>query len=249
MTGAVVSLSGGQDSATCLYWAKSMWPKAEGHEVHAVSFDYGQRHKIELELAAKIARDADVPHTILHLEAFHELGAASLTNANIPNGGGLAVDAKRDGLNMVAVNRGLPASFVPGRNIVLLSLAAAYGLQHGLTNLVTGVCQADDSGYPDCRATFVAALEDTIRIGTATPEFDLFAPLMSLDKAHTWALAAELGILDVIVHDTNTCYEGQRGALAFHDWGYGCGVCPACVTRQAGYEEWQSKRGLEAWAR
>lgn len=229
MSGAVVCLSGGQDSATCLHWALR-----EFENVHAVSFAYGQRHRIELRLARNMTDDLRIPHVVLEVDAFSELGAASLTNAAISNIG------DGDEVNQMAIDRGLPQSFVPGRNIVFLSLAAAYGVQRGIENVVTGICQADDAGYPDCRNDFRASLEETIRIGMATPEFLLWAPLMSRSKAETWALADELGILDAIIHGTNTCYEGDREAL--HDWGYGCGECPACVTRRQGFRTFQASK-------
>lgn len=232
MSGAVVALSGGQDSTTCLHWALREF---DG-DVHAVSFDYGQRHRVELSLARRIADDAGVPHKVLTIGAFSELGAASLTNTFISN--------QPDGVmrNSVADERGLPQSFVPGRNIVFLSLAAAYGIQRAMHVVVTGICQADEAGYPDCRNDFRASLEYTIRLGTATRDFWLKAPLMHRTKAQTWALAEELGILDVIIRETNTCYEGDREIL--HPWGYGCGRCPACITRQNGWAEYRGQTTL-----
>lgn len=225
---AVVALSGGQDSTTCLYWAKQKF----GGEIHAVSFDYGQRHRVELQLASKVARAAGARHSVLDVRAFAQLGAASLTNEFISNTGD--AEAAR---NRVADEKGLPQSFVPGRNIVFLSLVAAYAVQRGITDIVTGVCEADDAGYPDCRADFVDAIEYAIRLGMATPNLFIHTPLMQRTKAETWELADELGVLDVIVNDTNTCYEGDRSQL--HPWGTGCGVCPACMTRREGYEHWQ----------
>lgn len=244
-TGTVVALSGGQDSATCLYWALRRWPIGS---VSAVSFDYGQRHKIELELAERLALRTGVPHTILTLDAFVELGAASLTNPDIPNVAGAAIafnappGVRGPAVNLAAAERGLPASFVPGRNIVLLGLAAALAVQEGKDSIVTGVCQADDAGYPDCRDVFVLSMERTIRVGMDTPSFTINAPLLNLNKAGTFDLADKLGVLDVILEDTNTCYEGNRDAR--HEWGYGCGVCPACVTRAKGFHEFEDLRAV-----
>lgn len=223
---AVVSLSGGQDSATCLYFAKAKYD-----EVEAVSFDYGQTHRVELDCARDVALGAGVEQTVIPVPALSIIGGASLTDASINP----QMDARGTG-NEFAAARGLPSSFVPGRNIILLGTAAAFALTRGADVLVTGICQEDDAGYPDCRNDFRAALEDAIALGTDTPNFVIEAPLMDRSKADTWALAAELGIVHVIVRGTHTCYRGVHDTL--HDWGYGCGTCPACLTRAAGYTTW-----------
>jgi 7-cyano-7-deazaguanine synthase len=226
---ALVALSGGQDSTTCLYWAIAEFGRSN---VSAISFDYGQRHAVELALAKRIAERAGVPHRILHVQAFSELAAASLTNPDVSN-----TPDEHAARNAYADRKGLPQSFVPGRNIVFLSLAAAHAVQHDIQYLVTGVCEADDAGYPDCRDAFINSLSNTIRIGMDEPTFQIVTPLMFRSKAETWQLADELGVLPIIVSDTNTCYEGDRDHS--HRWGFGCGVCPACMTRREGYEHWQ----------
>jgi 7-cyano-7-deazaguanine synthase len=226
VSGAVVCLSGGQDSSTCLFYALRRY-----HPVVAVSFDYRQRHRIELECAAALAARVGVDQVVLPIEALSELAGGSLTNPGIES----RLDASGTG-NAYAELRGLPSSFVPGRNIIFLGLAAAYGIPRGLETLVAGVCSTDEAGYPDCRPEFVQALEETIRVGMDCPEFAIDAPLLHLTKADTWALAEELGVVEVIRTETHTCYEGERGAL--HGWGFGCGSCPACITRARGWAEY-----------
>jgi len=225
---AVVCLSGGQDSTTCLYDALRRYDR-----VHAVSFDYGQRHRVELECAAALAAGAGVPQVVLPVGVFSQLGDGSLTNPAIAS----RLDAAGTG-NTYAELRGLPSSFVPGRNIIFLGLAAAFGVPRGYETLVAGVCSTDEAGYPDCRADFVGSLAETIRIGMDCPDFAIDAPLLHRTKAQTWALADELGVLELIRTQTHSCYEGVRGEL--HEWGHGCGACPACVTRARGWAEFQA---------
>jgi 7-cyano-7-deazaguanine synthase len=222
---SVICLSGGQDSTTCLFYALGRYA-----QVRAVSFDYGQRHHVELDCAAAIAARAGVEHTVLPIEVFSRLADASLTNPAIPS----RLDAADTG-NTYAARRGLPSSFVPGRNIIFLGLAAAFGIPRGFETLVAGVCSTDEAGYPDCRADFVDSLQQTIQIGMDCPDFAIDAPLLHLTKAQTWALADELGVLELVRIDTHTCYEGVRGKL--HEWGHGCGHCPACQTRARGWSE------------
>ncbi|HEX5261631.1 MAG TPA: 7-cyano-7-deazaguanine synthase QueC [Gaiellales bacterium] len=226
MSGAVVCLSGGQDSSTCLFYAVRRY-----HPVHAVSFNYGQRHRVELECAAALAARAGIEQVVLPVDALSQLAGGSLTNPAIES----RLDAAGTG-HAYAERRGLPSSFVPGRNIIFLGLAAAYGIPRGLETLVAGVCSTDEAGYPDCRPEFVESLEQTIRIGMDCPEFAIDAPLLHLTKAGTWTLAEELGVVELIRTETHTCYEGERGAL--HAWGYGCGSCPACATRARGWAEY-----------
>lgn len=226
--GAVVCLSGGQDSTTCLHHALRRYER-----VHAVSFDYGQRHRVELECAAALAAAAGVPQIVLPLGVFTQLGDGSLTNPAIES----RLDATGTG-NDYAELRGLPSSFVPGRNIVFLGLAAAFGIPRGYEALVAGVCASDEAGYPDCRVDFVDSLVETIRIGMDCPGFAIDAPLLHRTKAQTWALAEELGVLELVRTETHSCYEGVRGDL--HEWGHGCGECPACRTRARGYAEYRA---------
>lgn len=225
---AVVLLSGGQDSTTVFYYALDRYTKVE-----AISFDYGQRHRVELDLARQTAARADVPHTVLPVEALSRLAGASLTNTEIVNteGGASAPDgwhARHD----------LPPSFVPGRNLLFFTLAAAYAVPRDITRIVTGVCAQDHAGYPDCRTEFVDAMETAISRGMDEPTFLIVAPLLEKTKAETWMLAATLGVVDEIIENTHTCYEGDREKA--HPWGYGCGVCGACVERARGYQEWRT---------
>jgi 7-cyano-7-deazaguanine synthase len=232
-TRAVVAFSGGQDSTTCLFYALGRY----GHSnVHAVSFNYGQTHAVELGCARLICERQHVPHTVVDVPAFSQLADAALTNPDIPVEATAGEHDVGDN-NWHAISRGLPSTFVPGRNIVFLSLAAAYGIPRGATVLVTGVCEQDRAGYPDCRREFVAALVDAIRLGTDTPEFTVDAPLLDRDKAQTWQLADDLGVLDTVINDTHTCYRGDRSVL--HAWGRGCGTCPACQERARGWREYR----------
>ncbi len=207
MSGAVVLLSGGQDSTTCLAWALARFPT-----VAAVTIDYGQRHRVELDCAAAIARAAGVPQTVIPCDSFRSLGGNALT-------GNLAVGS-------APAAGGLPNTFVPGRNLVFLTLAAAYGWQRGLTDLVTGVCQTDYSGYPDCREDTMQALQAALRAGMDAP-FTIHTPLMHLTKAQTVLLIRDLGRLPWLAL-SHTCYEGSRPP---------CGRCPACLLRAKGFAE------------
>lgn len=230
---AVVLLSGGQDSTTCFYWALDRYERVE-----AVSFDYGQRHAIEITLAARTAIKAGVPHKVLPVDALRVLGGGSLTNDLIVNTPGGAPAAH--GWHAA---HGLPPSFVPGRNLLFFTLAAAYSIPRDITTIVTGVCQQDEAGYPDCRAELVTAMELAIRSGMDTPEFRIVAPLLALTKAETWKLADNLGRLQEIMLDTSTCYEGDRTVA--RPSGYGCGVCGACVERERGYTEFRKAEMAE----
>ncbi|TIC87073.1 7-cyano-7-deazaguanine synthase QueC [Crenobacter intestini] len=204
---ALVVLSGGQDSTTCLYWALARYRRVE-----AVTFDYGQRHRVELDAARTIARMAGVSQTVLPIDTFAALGGNALTDS---------------GIAPAAVEAGaLPNTFVPGRNLVFLTFAAALAYQRGLGEIVTGVAEADYSGYPDCRAHTLAALEGAINLGMDT-RIRLVAPLMALSKAETVALAAEVGALDALAY-SHTCYEGEVPP---------CGRCVSCELRAKGFAE------------
>ncbi len=220
---ALVVMSGGQDSATCLFWALDKFDT-----VKAISFDYGQRHAIELECAQELCALAGVElHEIFDLSVLGQLAASSAM---------IDVDAE---LTADGGHKNLPSSFVPGRNIIMLSLAAARAISDGVAHLVTGVCQTDYSGYPDCRRETIDALENVLRLGNDLDEDELtiHTPLMYLDKAQTWELADDLGVLDAIVLHTHTCYEGNHEDL--HPWGYGCGECPSCLLRKRGYAQYK----------
>jgi 7-cyano-7-deazaguanine synthase len=210
-TRAVVVLSGGQDSTTCLYWAIDRYGT---DKVETLTFDYGQRHRIELECAARVAGFAGVSNAILPIDTFAALGGDALTDTDVPVQAG--VDAAT----------GLPNTFVPGRNLVFLTFAAAFAYRRGAANLVTGVAQTDYSGYPDCREGTIMSLQQTLRLGM---EFDvtIHTPLMHLSKKETVELARDLGALPAMAH-THTCYNGKRPP---------CGTCPACELRAKGFAE------------
>ncbi len=208
-TKALVLLSGGQDSTTCLFWAK----KKFGH-VETLSFDYGQRHRIELKSAKKIARLAGAGNTAIKIKEFEALKHNALLDKKINLKG-------RD-----SVNKKLPASFVPGRNILFLTVAAAFAYTRGIKDIVIGVSQVDYSGYPDCRAEFIRAMEKTLNLGMECP-VKIHTPLIKLDKKQTVQLAIKLGAMEMMAF-THTCYEGKKP---------GCGRCPACVLRKKGFDE------------
>jgi 7-cyano-7-deazaguanine synthase len=208
---ALVVLSGGQDSTTCLYWAIREFGL---DRVESVTFDYGQRHRIELDCAATVSSNADVRNTLLPIDTFGVLGGTALTDADVEVQSELNPDTQ------------LPNTFVPGRNLIFLTYAAALAYQRGVNHLVTGVAQTDYSGYPDCREETMTSLEKTINLGMET-EIQIHTPLMHLSKADTVRLAKDVGALKAMA-DTHTCYNGQRPP---------CGECPACVLRAKGFEE------------
>jgi 7-cyano-7-deazaguanine synthase len=228
---ALVLFSGGHDSTVCLGWALDRYARVE-----TVGFDYGQRHGVELKCRQKL-RDAIAgrfpewagrlgPDHVIDISSFGAIGSTALTtNAEI---------------SLLA--SGLPSTFVPGRNLVFFTYAAALGYRRNLHALVGGMCETDYSGYPDCRDATLRALEQAIRLGTEVA-FTIETPLMALTKAETWALADRLGgepFVELIAEETHTCYRGDRGVR--HDWGYGCGTCPACLLRAKGFEQWQTSR-------
>lgn len=208
---ALVVFSGGQDSTTCLFGAKREFEK-----VVALSFLYGQKHQKEVELAREIARKADVEFEVMDVSFIGQLGHNSLTDAT------MEMDREKPADSF-------PNTFVPGRNLFFLSIAAVYARERGISHIVTGVSQTDFSGYPDCRDNFIKSLNVTLNLAM-DEQFVLHTPLMWIDKAQTWALADELGVLDVIRKDTLTCYNGVQGD--------GCGHCPACKLRRQGLEEY-----------
>ena len=228
MTGALVLFSGGQDSATCLAWALDRFEAVE-----TIAFDYGQRHRVELDVRqAFLARiRAEFPAWAKKLGADHLIDLASLGQIS-------DTALTREGEFAMAAS-GLPNTFVPGRNLIFLTYAAALAYRRGLKHIVTGVCETDYSGYPDCRDDTVKALQAAINLGMES-RFVIDTPLMWIDKAQTWAMAEQLGgppLVEAIVEDTHTCYLGDRSHR--HDWGYGCGACPACDLRAQGYARWR----------
>ena len=205
---AVVVFSGGQDSTTCLFWAKKRYK-----EVIAVSFDYGQKHSLELECAKDICKKYDVEHHIMDLNLLNQLAPKSLTRFDIK------VDKKKE-------EDKLPNSFVDGRNMLFLTFVAVFAKQRGINTIITGVSQSDFSGYPDCRDVFIKSLNVTLNLAMDY-QFEVLTPLMWIDKAETWKLADDLGVLDIVKNETLTCYNGIKGN--------GCGECPACTLRKNGY--------------
>lgn len=219
---AVVVLSGGQDSITCLALAM-----ARHEKVYAVSFLYGQKHRTELIQAAKVADRYNIPHSLIDLSFFGMMVTSELTH----DGG--------DTTQPHAYKPGLPASFVPNRNALFLTLAHAQAQEMRAKYIYTGVCQTDYSGYPDCRQTFITMLEHALNIGYES-DIRILTPMMDIDKAATFEMADRLGCLETILEDSHTCYNGDRTVR--HAWGYGCGKCPACVIRANGYTKFLSER-------
>ncbi len=213
---ALVVFSGGQDSTTCLFWAK-----AHFKEVRALSFLYGQKHAREVELAREIASEAGVPFEVKDVSFISALSSGcSLTDTSV------AMDAEKPADSF-------PNTFVPGRNLFFLSIAAVYAREHGIQHIVTGVSQTDFSGYPDCRDAFIKSLNVTLNLAMEE-QFVIHTPLMWIDKCETWGLADELGVLDLVRTKTMTCYNGVQGD--------GCGHCPACKLRREGLEKYLSIR-------
>ncbi len=225
---ALVLFSGGQDSATCLAWALERYERVE-----TLGFDYGQRHAIELSIrpALLAAMRALKPAWMQRLGEDHLLDLSVL--------GRISDTALTSGAAIAMQENGLPNTFVPGRNLLFITLAAALAYRRGIDVLVGGMCETDYSGYPDCRHDTMEALQSALRLGMAT-DVTIATPLMWLDKAATWKLAEELGgapLVELIRSGTHTCYLGERGEL--HDWGYGCGTCPACELRARGYRAYR----------
>ncbi len=234
----MVLFSGGQDSTTCLAWTLSQPERFE--RVETVAFDYGQRHRTELDCRLEVLRELRTrfPHWALRLGDDHLVDLALLKTL-----GDSALTSER-AIEMQA--NGLPNTFVPGRNLLFLAAAAALAYRRGASVLVGGMCETDYSGYPDCRDETVQAMQRALTLGLAQP-MAIETPLMFIDKAATWALAEQLGsaaLVEVIVEQTHTCYLGERGVR--HAWGHGCGHCPACTLRCAGHERWRASAATTA---
>lgn len=226
---ALVLFSGGQDSSVCLAWALARY-----EHVETVGFDYGQRHAVEMEQRSVVrkAMRSQFPQWagrlgedhVLDLRGFGAIGETAMTHDRA----------------FEITEKGLPNTYVPGRNLVFLTYAAALADRRRAKFLVGGMCETDFSGYPDCRRDTLDALQSALNLGMAQ-DFVVETPLMRLTKAETWALAKQLGgepLVTLIVRDSHTCYKGVRGEL--HDWGHGCGECPACDLREKGWNEWLS---------
>ena len=228
---ALVLFSGGQDSTACLAWAAEHYSRVE-----TVGFSYGQRHIIELQARQTVlaaVRDA-FPHWSARIGADHELQLPTLAAIS-------ETSLTRDVAFEMSVS-GLPNTFVPGRNLLFFTYAAALGYRRGLHTLVGGMCETDFSGYPDCRDATLQSLAHTLRLGTEA-HFEIETPLMLLTKAETWALTRDLGgdiLVEIVREHSHTCYLGTRGER--RAWGYGCTTCPACVLRAKGWTEWQTSR-------
>lgn len=227
--GALVLFSGGQDSTTCLAWALERFERVE-----TVGFDYGQRHLIEMDCRAPLLtaiRD-------MTTEWADRLGEDHVIDLGVL--GQISDTALTRDAEITMEENGLPSTFVPGRNLVFLTFAAATAYRRGLDHIVGGMCETDYSGYPDCRDATMKSMQQTLRLGMDT-NVTLHTPLMWLDKADTWSLAGELGgdaLIELIRSDTHTCYLGERGER--HDWGHGCGSCPACELRKNGWIEFRA---------
>ncbi|HEX7649307.1 MAG TPA: 7-cyano-7-deazaguanine synthase QueC [Noviherbaspirillum sp.] len=225
--GALVLFSGGQDSATCLAWALARYARVE-----TIGFDYRQRHAVELTARPALLQKmrALSPEWDARLGDDHMIDLSLLST--------ISDTALTRDVEITMQDNGLPNTFVPGRNLLFMTVAATVAYRRGLDVLVGGMCETDFSGYPDCRDDTMKALQVALNLGMAT-RLKLETPLMWIDKAATWRLAEELGgqaLVDLIRADTHTCYLGERGAL--HAWGHGCGTCPACVLRARGYTEY-----------
>jgi 7-cyano-7-deazaguanine synthase len=214
MKKALVLLSGGQDSTTCLYWALKNFD-----EIEAVGFDYGQMHKQEIEQAKKIASDVGVKYKIFNIKEL--LAKSSLTEHSNHN-------------EKSYINKNLPASFTSGRNILFLSIAASYAAEKKINDIITGVCQTDYSGYPDCRKTTIDAMQNVLSLGYGNGDYRIHTPLMYLTKAETWKLAKDLDCLNVIIYDTLTDYNGD---MKQNEWGKGNENNPASELRKKGFYE------------
>ena len=211
---AIVVFSGGQDSTTCLFWALEHF-----NDVTAVTFNYGQRHIDEINCAEEIAKDLRVNHRVINLHELNELSPNALTRREM-------IVSKDE--------NGLPSTFVEGRNLLFISYAAILGRQLDANHIVTGVCETDFSGYPDCKDIFIKSLNVTLNLSMDN-QFVIHTPLMWLNKAETWKLAEQLGRLEYVKDKTLTCYEGIKGE--------GCGQCPSCELRKKGYEDFMMKKG------
>lgn len=221
MNKALVILSGGQDSVTSLFWALG-----SAQQVEAITFYYGQNHSVEIDCARAVCMANNVKQKFVDISFLPQLVNSALTSNGDVN---------------VLNEKGLPSSFVPNRNALFITLAHAYAQKIGADTLITGVCQTDYSGYPDCRLEFISILEKALNNGSMS-SISIATPLMFLTKAETFKLAEKLGRLEDVVEHSHTCYLGHRGAANRHFWGYGCGECPACNLREKGYVEFLKEK-------
>lgn len=216
---AVVIFSGGQDSTTCLFWAKN-----QGWDVSAITFNYGQKHQVETLQAQQICMKHGIPQLLVSMDFLSRIADSALLSHGDVNK-----------LN----KKGLPSSFVPNRNQLFITLAHAYAQKIGALHLVTGVCQTDYSGYPDCRQEFINAIEKASNLGSEE-NILIHTPLMELTKGEIFMLAEKENCLQAVIEDSHTCYNGKRKA---HNWGAGCGDCPACQLRRKGFVDYIALKG------
>jgi 7-cyano-7-deazaguanine synthase len=227
---ALVLFSGGQDSTTCLAWALARYARVE-----TIGFDYRQRHAVELAMRPKLLRALRA----LSADWDGKLGEDHLIDLSLL--GKISDTALTRDVEIIVQENGLPNTFVPGRNLLFMTVAATVAYRRGLDVLVGGMCETDFSGYPDCRDETMKALQLALNLGMAT-DIKIETPLMWIDKAETWSMASALGgqaLVDLILAETHTCYLGERGTL--HEWGHGCGKCPACELRARGYRQFTGK--------
>ena len=227
---ALVLFSGGQDSTTCLAWALDKYARVE-----TIGFDYGQRHRIEMDVRLETLREVRAAFPLWRdkLDEDHVVDLAVL--------GQISDTALTRDVAIAYEKNGLPNTFVPGRNLLFLTFAAIVAYRRGLNVLVGGMCETDFSGYPDCRDNTMKAMQVALSLGL-DQKLRIETPLMWIDKAETWALAESLGgatLTNLVIEHTHTCYNGVRETL--HAWGYGCGECPACALRRAGFEKWRAR--------
>lgn len=233
---ALVLFSGGQDSTTCLAYALDNFAHVE-----TLGFDYGQTHRVELDCRARLRQEiAKISDWGPRLGEDHTLALPALAEI----GGTALIASGSNNDDMKKMKNNLPATFVPGRNLLFLTYAAALAYRRGLNVLVGGMCETDYSGYPDCRRNTLDALEASLNLGMET-QITIDTPLMHIDKAETWEMAAQLGgagLVELTLEHSHTCYRGEREQR--HDWGYGCNDCHACELRAAGYQKWSVTHDL-----
>ena len=215
MKKSLIIFSGGQDSTTCLGWAKNNFDYVE-----TITFDYGQKHKVEIKQAEKIATILNVKNTLLNINAFTQLNDSALINSEL------------DISSSHSTKKNLPSSFVPNRNAIFFTLAHAFAQKQGIDNIIIGVNQTDYSGYPDCRKDFVLALENSLNLGSES-NIKFHYPLIHLTKAETFKMSEDENVLEIVLNESHTCYNGNHTSK--YDWGYGCGECPACILRRDGW--------------
>ncbi len=229
---AVLLFSGGQDSTTILGWCLQKYD-----EIYLLTFDYGQNHLVEIKAARKIV--SKINQTFAQFKGkIKENKVYKINSLNDITRSALTSKIKVD------LSKSLPNTFVPGRNLLFFTFASSYGYEHNIYNIVSGVCQTDYSGYPDCRKETLDALNKAVNLGMEK-EFIFYNPLMNMTKSETWRLAYEIGgkdFIEVIKYYTHTCYKGNRTNL--NNWGYGCGICPACLLREKGWNEYRKKYDL-----